>query len=235
MIILGISTSSKFASAAVMKSFPDGDRVVSFKSENGQRTGRSHSEILMELIDAALLSANTDKTELGAIAIDIGPGSFTGVRIGVACANAMAYALGIPVIPVCSLTAMCLGEDIYISEIDAHDADENAKAAFGVKVINAALIDCRNGNCYAAAYDSERNEILAPCAAVTADVLDSLPEDAVKLIAGDALGGVKDEHSYPNAKQVLIAAQREHIEPVKQAVPMYLRPSQAERMKNSDI
>ena len=224
MTILGISTSSKYASAAVMKN----GAVVSFHSENGQETGRSHSEMLMELIGMALADAEADKKEIGAIAVDIGPGSFTGVRIGVSCANAMAFALSIPVIPVCSLTAMCLGDDIFISEIEAPDDTGS------LPVIHAALIDCRNGNCYGAAYDSEMNEVIAPCAAVTAELTARLPEGAV-MISGDAAEGTKrDAHSYPNAKQVLNAALRLGIPAVKQAVPMYLRPSQAERMKKAD-
>ncbi len=230
MIILGISTSSKFASAAVMKPRLKKDTVVSFFYENGQMTGRSHSEILMELIDKSLSEANAEKNELDAVAVDIGPGSFTGLRIGVSCANAIAFALGIPVIPVCSLTAMCLGNDALISKCagdDRFEADEDNS----VDVIHAALIDCRNGNCYAAAYDGECREILAPCAAVTEEVLKQL-SDGKTLIAGDALDDShKDFYSYPNAKQVLVTAKRLGIQPVEQATPMYLRPSQAERMK----
>ena len=232
MIILGISTSSKFASAAVMKPRLKKDAVVSFCYENGQRTGRSHSEILMELIDKAISDADVKINELDAVAVDVGPGSFTGLRIGVSCANALAYALDTPVLPVCSLTAMCLGDDFFISKCVGDDRFE-ADGDDGVDVIHAALIDCRNGNCYAAAYDGERREVIAPSAAVTKEVLEQLQlPEKMTLFAGDALDDKhKDFYSYPNAKQVLIAAQRLGIQPVKQAVPMYLRPSQAERMK----
>lgn len=230
MIMLGISTSSKYASAAVMKPCLKQDKVVSLYSENGQRTGRSHSQILMELIDKALRNAETDKEELEAIAVDVGPGSFTGVRIGVSCANAMAYALGIPVIPVCSLTALCLGNEIYVKEIDDPDLLMTFGQDANVKAVNAALIDCRNGNCYAAAYDDEFREIISPCAAVTSEILEKLPVGRT-LFAGDVVGKDRSEYAYPNAGQVLIAAQRLRTEPVKQAVPTYLRPSQAERMK----
>lgn len=231
MIMLGISTSSVFASAAVMKLDVNNDSVVSFYNENGRITGRSHSEMLMELIDKAVSSAEIQIPDIDAVAVDIGPGSFTGVRIGVSCANAIAYALGIPVIPVCSLTAMCLGEEIFISK--AEDPEPNEKDdECCLDVIHAALIDCRNGNCYAAAYDGEYREVLSPCAAVTKEVLNSLPE-GIMLISGDAVSNVnKESYSYPDAKKILITAKRLGIDPVKQAVPMYLRPSQAERMKN---
>ena len=98
MILLCISTSAKRPSAAVMKRHLGREAVVSYCVES--RPGVSHSESLMALIEEALDAAQVDKTELEAIAVDVGPGSFTGVRIGVSCANAMALALGIPVIVV---------------------------------------------------------------------------------------------------------------------------------------
>lgn len=196
MLILGISTSSGRPSAALAR---DGEAVGFIKDESG----RSHSAVLMELIDSVLSQAGACTEELGAIAVDVGPGSFTGVRIGVSCANAMAAALGIRVIPVCSLAAL---RHVYPAEGTV-----------------CSLIDCRNGNCYAAVYENGR-EILSPRAAVTEDIVSDLPESA--LIAGDCLG----RKDYPDAVLVLKEAQIKG-EPAFEAVPMYLRPSQAERMK----
>ena len=205
MLTLGISTSSKYPSAAVIR----GDELLSICKDN---SGRSHSSTLMGLIDEALLQAGVDKTELGAIAVDIGPGSFTGVRIGVSCANAMAFALGIPVIPVCSLTALC--------------AYENMNGTV------ASVIDCRNGNCYAAVFEDGRTA-LEPTAAVTAEILAALPADAV--VCGDVKDtGRRYGRMYPDAGGVLLAAANRHIDPVPCAVPTYLRPSQAERMKGKE-
>lgn len=200
MIVLGISTSSRRPSAAVMR---DGEIVSSFND----MSGRSHSAVLMELIEKALSEAGIEKTELEAVAVDIGPGSFTGVRIGVSCANAMAFAMGIGVIPVCSLAAMRnIGND------------EGAAAVF---------IDCRNGNCYAAVY--ENGELKAgPMPAVTDEVLASLPDDA------RIIGDINGRNDSPSAELVLFEAARGDIEPIREAVPMYLRPSQAERMRKPD-
>ena len=205
MLILGISTSSKYPSAAVADS--GSHEKTFFRCEE---TGlKSHSEVLMGLIEGVLLDAGVKKTELEAIAVDVGPGSFTGVRIGVSCANAMAFSLGIPVIPVCSLAALC--SDVITSSNTS-----------------AALIDCRNGNCYAAVYESGR-EALAPCAAITKEVLDSLPDNAV--VRGDAVQS-DGARAYPDARTVIEAAEKLNIPSTDYAKPMYLRPSQAERMKN---
>ncbi|MBR3382180.1 MAG: tRNA (adenosine(37)-N6)-threonylcarbamoyltransferase complex dimerization subunit type 1 TsaB [Clostridia bacterium] len=207
MLILGISSSSKYASAAVTDTERDLAGPVSFFIET--RPGISHSTSLMRLIEDALSCAGCGKDDLGAIAVDVGPGSFTGVRIGVSCANAMAFALGVPVIPVCSLAAL--------------------KQRAEVSGTVASLIDCRNGNCYAAVYEDGK-EIVSPCAAVTDEILKSLHEGAV--VCGDVFS--KDIDSYPDAAAVLKEAVSGRIAPSKQAVPMYLRPSQAERMRKSD-
>ena len=200
MLILGISTSAKRPSAAVMR---DGE-IISFVCDD---SGRSHSRTLMELIDRAISEAGADKSEIGAIAVDVGPGSFTGVRIGVSCANAMAYALGVGVIPVCSLAAM------------------RNLAPEGETV--ASLIDCRNGNCYAAFYGDGGEDSIEPSAAVTDEFVSKLPENA--FIVGDCLGHLDQ----PDARLVLIEAQKSGAEPVSYAAPKYLRPSQAERMKKA--
>ena len=210
MKILGISTSSKYPSAAVML-LEDGELYeLSFRME--ERTGISHSESLMGLIEGALAEAETPKEEIDRIAVDIGPGSFTGVRIGVSCANAMAAALGIPVLPVCSLNALCT---------------EHGEGPC------AAIIDCRNGNCYAAAFDGV-DTIIGPSAAETRPILDSLP--ACCAIYGDVFANrsdarASDSDDHPNALKVVAAAVKWNVQPADQALPMYLRPSQAERMK----
>ena len=196
MLMLGISTSGREPSVEISR---DGICLSRFSD----RSGASYSKVLMELIDSAIKGAGVGLSELEAIAVDVGPGSFTGVRIGVSCANAMAAALDIPVIPVCSLTAL------------RHL--ENAEGTV------CALIDCRNGNCYAAVYENGA-EKLAPCAAVTEEIVKTLPENA--RIVGDCMG----KSDIPDAELVLKEAFL-NGKPVKEAVPLYLRPSQAERMR----
>ena len=67
---------------------------------------KTHSERLMPLIDRILVESGLERETLGAVAASSGPGSFTGLRIGVSTARALAQGLGIPAVPVCTLSAM---------------------------------------------------------------------------------------------------------------------------------
>ncbi len=108
-----------------------------------------HSETLINHIDMALKIAGAEKKDLSGIAVDVGPGSFTGLRIGIAAAKAMAYALNLPLAGVTSLAAMAAG--LYgfggriFSLIDAQKASayvagyvfdgENLRAEYPVKIM----------------------------------------------------------------------------------------------------
>ncbi|MFO7951357.1 MAG: tRNA (adenosine(37)-N6)-threonylcarbamoyltransferase complex dimerization subunit type 1 TsaB [Bacillota bacterium] len=67
---------------------------------------KTHSERLMPLIDNLLSESEREREELGAVAASAGPGSFTGLRIGISTARGLAQGLGIPAVPVCTLEAM---------------------------------------------------------------------------------------------------------------------------------
>ena len=75
-----------------------------------QRTGHTHSERLMPMIDAALQAQGTEPSQLDALAVTVGPGSFTGVRIGVETAKALCHALEKPCVPVNALEAIEMGD-----------------------------------------------------------------------------------------------------------------------------
>lgn len=202
MLTLGISTSAKYPSAAVSR---DGV-LLSFRIDE---SGRSHSQTLMTLIDSAITDAGIQKSELELIAVDVGPGSFTGVRIGVSTANAMAMALGIGVMPICSLAAL------------RHVAAQSGAVA--------VIIDARNGNGYAAIYQNG-TETTAPCPCVIADIVNSAPVDTT--FVGDCLG----YNDHCDARLVLCEAASVKTDGEcnciqKDACPLYLRPSQAERKK----
>jgi tRNA threonylcarbamoyladenosine biosynthesis protein TsaB len=70
--------------------------------------GRRHAESLTPAIEFVCGQADVTLGELGAIAVDVGPGLFTGMRVGIATAKAMAHALRVPVIPVASLDLLAL-------------------------------------------------------------------------------------------------------------------------------
>ncbi|MEN6411971.1 MAG: tRNA (adenosine(37)-N6)-threonylcarbamoyltransferase complex dimerization subunit type 1 TsaB [Veillonellales bacterium] len=73
------------------------------------QTKKTHSEVLMPHIEQLLTMANVAKRDIMAVAVSIGPGSFTGLRIGLATAKALAYALQIPIVGVPTLAALAYG------------------------------------------------------------------------------------------------------------------------------
>jgi len=99
MKILVIDTSGPVCGTAVM----DEERVYSEFTAQNRNT---HSASLMPMIESALKAAGTELKDLDAVAAVTGPGSFTGVRIGVATAKGLAHGAGIPCLPVDALEAM---------------------------------------------------------------------------------------------------------------------------------
>jgi len=102
MIILAIDTSGPVCGVAV---WADG-RI---RYEAAAINKLTHSESLMPMLDEALTRAGIDKKELTHLAVTVGPGSFTGVRIGVTAIKALSHALNIPCIPVSALEATAAG------------------------------------------------------------------------------------------------------------------------------
>lgn len=96
MKVLGISTSTPQIGVALA----DGDTVTA--SAHVVR-GRSHAELVMPMLSRMCAEAEVPLEDIGVVAVDVGPGLFTGLRVGVASAVAFASARGIPVIPASSL------------------------------------------------------------------------------------------------------------------------------------
>jgi tRNA threonylcarbamoyladenosine biosynthesis protein TsaB len=136
--VLALTTSTPIASVALV----DDGRVL---AEIAHGDPRGHAERLFDLVDRALASAGRARSDIHLVACDIGPGSFTGVRIGVASAKGIAEGLGVPLAGVVSLDAMAAG----------------ARAACPPHRLVAALIDAKKDEVYVAVYDGER-ELLAP-------------------------------------------------------------------------
>ncbi len=99
MLILGIDTTTLACSVALLKD----ETVLAEASLNIKKT---HSERLMPLLNNLLIESGIERETLEAIAVAAGPGSFTGLRIGVSTARALAQGLSIPAVPVCTLEAL---------------------------------------------------------------------------------------------------------------------------------
>ena len=72
---------------------------------------RRHAESLTPMIQFLMHQVGIEMADLSAIAVDVGPGLFTGMRVGIATAHSMAWALDIPVVPVCSLDVLAMNAD----------------------------------------------------------------------------------------------------------------------------
>ena len=106
MLILAFETSAKAASAALL----DGNKLL---AESYQNTGMTHSQTLMVMAEDMLKQCGKTASDVDAVAVAEGPGSFTGVRIGVAAAKGFAWAKELPCYGVSTLEAMALSLGIF--------------------------------------------------------------------------------------------------------------------------
>ncbi len=127
MKILSIDTSSNICGVSIL----DNDNLICNLDND---TGRTHSENLMPMIKDALSKAKITLNEIDLIVCDIGPGSFTGIRIGIATIKAFSDSLNIPCIGISSLEAL------------AYNINNNSNLV-------CSILDCKNDNCYFALYE----------------------------------------------------------------------------------
>jgi tRNA threonylcarbamoyladenosine biosynthesis protein TsaB len=159
--VLGLDTATGVASVGVAGA----DQLV----ERAQPVAGSHARALLPLIDAVLAEANVGLADLSRIAVSIGPGSFTGLRIGLSVAKGLALATGIPLVGIPTLEAY------------AHAVGPGPDPIWPV-------LDARKGEIYAACFrwhgDALRTE-MAPTAMAPADLLERL--SAPCTLVGDAV------------------------------------------------
>jgi tRNA threonylcarbamoyladenosine biosynthesis protein TsaB len=125
---------------------PDGTLLAERRHDPapGERPG--HGPKLLELCAQALHEADTDWPALTRLGVGVGPGTFTGLRIGVATARALAQGLGIEAVPVGTLHALALA---------AREGGEGPVLA---------VLDARRGEAFVAAFAPDGTELLAPAA-----------------------------------------------------------------------
>ena len=225
MKILALETSAKSVSAAVVE---NGAVLCSAY----QNTGLTHSRTLMPLVDGMLRAADLTCADMGLIAVSHGPGSFTGLRIGVSAAKGLAWTLELPCCGVSTLLAMAQN----LRHMDA-------------TVICA--MDARRNQVYNAVFRAEKGQLRRLCedrAIGLAQLAEELQNDSShKIVVGDGAQlcctylqqqGIECRMApaalvMQNAVGVALAA--EELAPQGQTVsahelvPVYLRLSQAER------
>lgn len=130
-MILGIETSVEHVGVAL------GDHR-GIRAHALVANDRRHAESLTPMIHFVVRQAEATMSDISAVAVDIGPGLFTGMRVGIATAQSLAWALDIPVVPVCSLDALALNVNTEDTTV-------------------AAALDARRGEVYWALYRMSGN------------------------------------------------------------------------------
>lgn len=137
-MILCIETATGVCSAALC----DESRVILLKEAE---EGKSHASQLTVLINELLDETSVKASSLDAVAVSKGPGSYTGLRIGVSVAKGIAYAAGIPLIGINTLTAMYHG----LISMGKMPSEENA--------LLCPMLDARRMEVYNAVFDTKGN------------------------------------------------------------------------------
>jgi tRNA threonylcarbamoyladenosine biosynthesis protein TsaB len=152
MILLAIDTAGIDCSAAVYDT-----SARTLLSAVTEEIGKGHAERLMAVIDQALDAASVELRSVGRIAVVIGPGSFTGIRVGVAAARGLALSLGVE----------CVG----VSTLETLAASHSARSDRGKPVLVA--MDAKRGEIYCQAFSAD-GETLSAAEALSADQVRAL-------------------------------------------------------------
>ena len=211
--ILNIETATKNCSVSVAK---DGEIVAITELNEG---GFSHAEKLHQFISDVINQANITFSNLKAIAVSKGPGSYTGLRIGVSASKGLCFALDIPLISVNTLQS--LAESVIISE--------------GYKI---PMLDARRMEVYSAVYDEQNNlkeDVTATI--ISEDSFLNFLEKKTVYFFGDGADKCKEilthknaifiDNKFPSAKEMgklsYLKYKKSDIENVAYFEPFYLK------------
>ncbi|SES37783.1 tRNA (adenosine(37)-N6)-threonylcarbamoyltransferase complex dimerization subunit type 1 TsaB [Psychrobacillus sp. OK032] len=216
MIWLGIDTSHTPLAVAVVK---DDQVLASYQSS----LKITHSIGAMPAIEELLKKADIKPGEIDAIAVAIGPGSYTGVRIGVTIGKTLAWTLNIPIVSVSSLQVLA----------------SNAPYFPGVV---CAIMDARRGNVFAGIYTN--GEVVKEAHMSLVELLETVDEmgqpvlfvgmdvsihwEQIKEVLGDKVERANAAFSLPSAAVLIELAKKLKPTEVHTTVPEYLRITEAE-------
>jgi tRNA threonylcarbamoyladenosine biosynthesis protein TsaB len=146
-LILHIETATQVCSIALSR----GGKILGLKESDAKN---SHSSVLTVFMDEVIKTAGVVLSDLDAVAVSKGPGSYTGLRIGVAAAKGLCYALDKPLIGIPTLQAMGCGMRDAGCGIGSTGLDEN-----NLPHLFCPMIDARRMEVYCAIFDGNGNEI----------------------------------------------------------------------------
>lgn len=223
MLILGLDSSAVAGSCALCEISGEKTQVI---AESFINTKQTHSQTLMPMTENMLKSVGVGFDKLDRVAVTSGPGSFTGVRIGVAAAKGLGYALSVPCVGVSALHAIALG-------------------LTGFEGLICAVMDARRSQFYNALFSVKGGKPvrITPDRAISAEELETelLSYNEKIYLAGDGaelaartFERVSPELAppalrFPKASSVCIASAEYEAVAAAELMPVYLRLPQAER------
>jgi tRNA threonylcarbamoyladenosine biosynthesis protein TsaB len=222
--LLAIDTATDACSVAVLA-----DGVIA--AHRSVLMARGHAEALMPMVVETLEAAGLGFADLGAVGVTVGPGAFTGLRIGLSAARGIGLAAGIPVLGATTL------------EVVAHAVPEEERAGASV----AAVIESKRTDLYVQAFGPDLAPLGEPASVMPEALAASLPGGRL-VLAGDGAARAADTLSddaerislsamgpHPDARVLttLIAARLAElggsVDDLAPPEPLYLRPPDAKR------
>lgn len=214
MKILYLDTTSSFLYTAILED----DKVI---AEVKEELGNNLSEYTLPRIEGMMKIKNISVDEIGKIIAVNGPGSFTGIRIGLTIAKTMAWAKNIPIIPISSLEAMALSSDANYDYV-------------------VPAIDARRNYLYASIYDAKNNNFVMNEQYINADTLnialENLSKDSITFISNDKINVNYDVQPYdPKIEKIVgIVKDREPVNP-HSIDANYLKMTEAEEKQKEEL
>lgn len=220
-MIICIETATNLCSVALC----DSAGVISLKESNDLK---SHASMLTLFIGDILKETGISASDLEAVAVSKGPGSYTGLRIGVSVAKGIAYAASIPLIGIETTLSMFMG----MSEKMTKEGRIDPYTLF------CPMLDARRMEVYYALYDSSGNRIKDISAEIiTEDSFNSVPESNKIILFGDGASKCKEILKRPGIQfaddfamsaaymysPALLAFKSKHFEDVAYFEPFYLK------------
>ena len=212
MYILNIETATRNCSVSLAKS----GKTIAYKEIADQ--GYTHAENLHVFIEEVLATASIKINDLNAVAVSCGPGSYTGLRIGVSAAKGLCYALKIPLIAVDTLNILA----------------EKVTHKNGLII---PMIDARRMEVYSAVFDENKNQIRTTQAEILTENSFSEYQETIYFV-GDSTEKAKtilnkpnfvflDDIVFPSARDISSLAYEKyiqnHFEDVAYFEPFYLK------------
>ena len=244
MLILAFESSAKPVSVAVCS---DGELLGQYFQNNGL----THSRTLLSMADSLMKNLDLAIEDIGMIAVSRGPGSFTGVRIGVSAAKGFAFGLDIPVCGVSTLEAIAYQTSVQVPAPSQKNGTMPCNSTGRTDHLLCPVMDARRGQVYNALFKLHEGRPVRLCddrAISFENLSSSLMDYAASCIllgdgaaicyerlnaAGNYCSIAPDLIRWQTAYGVSLAAAGKDPVPAEALEPCYLRPPQAERERGA--